>query len=297
MAGRGNEERMAECIMSERKILEQVHHPFIVNMHRTFQDESFLYMLMEFVPGGEVFSHLRQAGRFRKSMTQFYAAQIVLVFEYLHSMEIAYRDLKLENLLIATNGYIRMIDFGFAKHLPNNGKTYTRIGTSEYLAPEVIEGIGHGLPVDWWTLGVLVYEMLLGTSPFYHDKEDRVFEKVLSGKINFPRPFQVEITPKHSHQEANMLVSESEEPDFIRRLLTQAPRARLGSRGVTEVKSHRFFKGIDWSALRDFETPAPFVPELENAWDLSMFLQFPEGLQYDMESTVAPRHQALFADF
>eukprot|EP00656_Telonema_subtile_P036832 TRINITY_DN4089_c0_g1_i4.p1 TRINITY_DN4089_c0_g1~~TRINITY_DN4089_c0_g1_i4.p1 ORF type:complete len:364 (+),score=58.22 TRINITY_DN4089_c0_g1_i4:278-1369(+) len=269
-------------IMSERKILGRVQHPFIVNLHRTFQTKSYLYMLMEFVPGGEVFYHLRRATRYPMATAQFYAAQIVLVLEYLHAMRVAYRDLKPENLLLGSNGYLRVVDFGFAKYIDEGGKTFTMCGTPEYLAPEIITTHGHSLEVDWWALGIFVYEMLVGSTPFYDDNQSEVYSRVLAGRIPFPSTFDCIAK------------------DIVRRLLITDPTARIGCllRGAEDVKRHKFFRGVDWGGLYSEEIPAPFVPRLKGPWDCSLFEKYPED-----ECTLPPpgeltaEQNAHFAEF
>ncbi|KAG8867412.1 serine/threonine protein kinase, AGC [Serendipita sp. 405] len=152
--------RQVEHVNAERFILARIRHPFIVDLYATFQDNLNIYMLLSYVPGGELFSHLRRAHRFSPDVTRFYLAIIVLALRYLHSYNIIYRDLKPENLLLDHRGYLRITDFGFAKVVDD--RTWTLCGTPEYLAPEIIQSDGHGKAVDWWACGILCYEMLVG---------------------------------------------------------------------------------------------------------------------------------------
>ena len=158
--------RQVQHIVSEKNILARINFPFIVNLYLgltrlcTFQDNRYVFLLEEYVIGGEMFSHLRRARRFTNEMTRFYAAEITLALEYLHNLNIIYRDLKPENLLLDHNGHIKIADFGFAKIVPD--RTWTLCGTPEYLAPEIIQSRGHGRAVDWWALGILIFEMLAG---------------------------------------------------------------------------------------------------------------------------------------
>lgn len=149
-----------EHIKSEVKILSKLSHPFIVNLLGHFQDDGKLYLLLEYVQGGELFSYLRKQGNLPEDISKFYVAQLVLAFAHLHQMGIIYRDLKPENLLITNNGYLKVTDFGFAKEVKD--RTWTLCGTPEYLAPEIIQSKGHGKAVDWWAIGVLLFEMLAG---------------------------------------------------------------------------------------------------------------------------------------
>lgn len=152
--------KQVEHISCERSILGTVDHAGIVNLFCTFQDNLNIYMLLEFVQGGELFSHLRRAVRFSADVTRFYASNIILVLEYLHNRNLIYRDLKPENLLLDSFGYLKVTDFGFAKYVPD--RTFTLCGTPEYLAPEIINSAGHGKAADWWAFGVLLFEMLCG---------------------------------------------------------------------------------------------------------------------------------------
>ncbi|KAG9290589.1 hypothetical protein G9A89_020959 [Geosiphon pyriformis] len=250
--------KQVEHINSEKQILSQVHHPFIVNLFCTFQDDRNLYMLLEYVIGGELFSHLRKAGRFSNDVTRFYAAEIILAIEYLHSKDIIYRDLKPENLLLDSRGHVKITDFGFAKKVED--RTWTLCGTPEYLAPEIIQSKGHGKAVDWWALGILIFEMLAGYPPFFDDNPFGIYEKILAGKIQFPSHFD-----PHAK-------------DLIKRLLTADRTKRLGNlRGASEdVKKHKWFRGVDWQGLFDRRTQAPIVPPYQHPGDTSNFEKYPE---------------------
>jgi len=157
--------KQVEHINAERYILSRVQHPFVVDLFATFQDSLNVYMLMSYVPGGELFTHLRRAQCFTPDVTRFYLATIILALKYLHSFNIIYRDLKPENLLLDSRGYLRLTDFGFAKIVDD--RTWTLCGTPEYLAPEIIQSDGHGKAADWWACGILCYEMLVGWPPFF----------------------------------------------------------------------------------------------------------------------------------
>eukprot|EP00079_Xenopus_tropicalis_P033178 XP_017946949.1 PREDICTED: cAMP-dependent protein kinase catalytic subunit PRKX isoform X2 [Xenopus tropicalis] len=177
--------KQEQHVHNEKSVLKEVNHPFLVKLFWTSHDDRFLYMLMEYVPGGELFSYLRNMGRFNNSTGLFYSTEIICAIEYLHSKEIVYRDLKPENILLDKEGHIKLTDFGFAKKLSD--RTWTLCGTPEYLAPEVIQSKGHGRAVDWWALGILIFEMLSGFPPFFDDNPFGIYQKILAGKIDFPR--------------------------------------------------------------------------------------------------------------
>lgn len=170
-------------------------HPFVTNFVASFSDHEFLYLLLDYIPGGELFTYLRKHRRFDEEMARFYAAEIVLVLEYLHEHQggIAYRDMKPENLLLDAQGHIKLVDFGFAKRLGNNNnehavETYTLCGTPEYLAPEVIHNKGHTTAVDWWALGILIYEFLTGYPPFWHQNPIEIYKQYAKPTISVSRP-------------------------------------------------------------------------------------------------------------
>jgi len=272
--------KQVEHVNSERNILGQLSHPFIVKLYQSFQNEQSLYMLLEYVIGGELFSHLRKAGRFTNEVTRFYAAEIVSAIEYMHSFDIVYRDLKPENLLLDYSGHIKITDFGFAKRVED--RTWTLCGTPEYLAPEIIQSKGHGKAVDWWSLGILIYEMLAGFPPFFDDHPFGIYEKILSGKMSFPSHF------------------DTAAKDLIRKLLTADRTRRLGNlkNGVDDIKHHKWFKGIDWGELTSKSQAAPIVPEVRHEGDTQNFEDYPEPIEEENSvSETNLEYQELFVDF
>merc|ERR1719238_1772115 len=188
-------------------------------------------MLFPYVVGGELFSYLRRAGNFPAATTLFYSAEIVSALEYLHSLSIIYRDLKPENLLLDRDGHIKITDFGFAKKVSD--RTWTLCGTPEYLAPEIIQSKGHNKAVDWWALGILIYEMLAGYPPFYAENPLGIYEKILAGKVDWPRHLDVKAK------------------DLIKRLLTPDRAKRFGclKNGADDIQKHKWYKGMDWDML------------------------------------------------
>ena len=253
--------KQVEHIISERNILLDVHHPFIVQLYGTFQDERYVYLIMEYVIGGEFFTHLRHAGHLSNDAARFYAAQIVLIFQYLHSKDIVYRDLKPENLLLDNDGNLKITDFGFAKHVEL--RTWTLCGTPEYIAPEILLNKGHGKPVDWWALGILIYEMLSGSPPFVDEEPMGIYRKILAGKIEFPRYFD---------RHAKDLIANLLQPDITKRF------GNLKS-GVEDIKRHKWFSGLDWSALYTKNVTPPFVPDVRSPTDTHNFESYPDSVE------------------
>jgi serine/threonine protein kinase len=251
--------KQVDHVMSEKSILARLCHPFIVNMYGCFQDPQYFCMVLEYVVGGEFFTHLRKAGRWDDATACFYAAQITSIFEYCHSLNIVYRDLKPENILLTADGYLKLTDFGFAKVIEH--RTYTLCGTPEYIAPEVLLNKGHGKPVDWWTLGILIYEMIVGYPPFVDDDPMGIYQKILSGKIVFPKLFS------------------KDAKGLVKKLLTADLGKRYGNlkNGVDDIKEHKWFKPIDWMALYEKKVQTPFKPKVKSEEDTSMFDDYPDS--------------------
>eukprot|EP00123_Amoebidium_parasiticum_P017267 comp23777_c0_seq1/m.41223 comp23777_c0_seq1/g.41223 ORF comp23777_c0_seq1/g.41223 comp23777_c0_seq1/m.41223 type:complete len:528 (-) comp23777_c0_seq1:42-1625(-) len=220
--------------------------PFVVHAVGCFQDADCLYFVMEYVAGGELFAHLRAAQnhRFSEKRARFYICEVLLALQHMHEMEhIVYRDIKPENMLLDESGHVKIIDFGFAKHLEEDERTYTFCGTPDYLAPEVIRNQGYGIEADYWALGVLIYELLVGHAPFMtvdpRTGRNR-YDDILAGRVSFPK----DIAP--------------EAKDLILALLEVDPKKRLGAhKGMQEIKDHRWFKGVDWDAMLRMEVKAP----------------------------------------
>ena len=181
------EQEQIENTILEKNILENINYPLLCNLIFCFQTEERIYFIMPFLSGGELFQHLRKFRTFDEPKVKFYSSQIALAIEYLHNKGIIYRDLKPENILMDEKGYLRLADFGMAKKLNNNEKAMSFYGTPEYLAPEIIIGEGHDKNADWWSFGILIYEMLCGLPPFYVENLERMYELIKSGPLKFPK--------------------------------------------------------------------------------------------------------------
>ncbi|XP_061431308.1 cAMP-dependent protein kinase catalytic subunit PRKX [Lethenteron reissneri] len=271
-------------VQSEKDILRDVQpHPFIIQLFWTHHDERFLYMLMEFVSGGELFSYLRTDGRFAASRAAFFAAEITCALAYLHSRAVVYRDLKPENVLLDRDGHVKLTDFGFAKILQDRRvATWTMCGTPEYLAPEIIQSKGYGKGVDWWALGVLIFEMLCGYPPFYDEVPINIYKKILDGKVEFPRQPQLDLFSK----------------DLIKKLLASDRTRRLGNMkdGAEDVKRHRWFKHIDWALVPQRKLKPPIIPKVSHAGDISNFESYPEEDWKDA-AVIPAKDREPFRDF
>lgn len=250
--------KQVDHVHNERSLLARLNHPFIIRLYAAMQDERHLYMLMEYAPGGELFHYLRKAGRFDVATARFYAAELVLALEYMHIYGIAYRDLKPENLLLDSDGHLKLADFGFAKLVPD--LTWTLCGTPEYLAPEIIHGKGYGRSVDWWALGVLIYEMMVGAPPFNGDNPTAVYEKIFNGTVSYPTSI---LAPPSIELISGLLT------------LDVAHRWGCGSVGVAMIKKAAFFSGIDWALLEARAYRAPILPQPEKEEDMNLALNFP----------------------
>jgi len=269
--------KQVDHIKSEKQILSRLSHPYIVSLYSAFQDSLYLLMLMEYVIGGELFSQLRKVGRFSNATARFYAQEILLAFEYMHTLDIVYRDLKPENLLIDSKGHIKITDFGFAKVVTD--RTWTLCGTPEYLAPEIIQSKGHGKGVDWWALGILIYEMLAGFPPFSDENPYDIYKKILQGDFECPEHFSREAA------------------DIVRKLLTADRTKRYGclKNGSKDIKDHPWFSDVDWMMALAGRIKPPYVPAVGGPEDTIHFDQYP-----DSNESLAPLSQAdqdVFRDF
>ncbi|OAA58304.1 serine/threonine-protein kinase [Cordyceps fumosorosea ARSEF 2679] len=240
--------------LAERSVLAQINNPFIVPLKFSFQSPEKLYFVLAFVNGGELFFHLQKDGRFDVNRARFYTAELLCALECLHGFSVIYRDLKPENILLDYQGHIALCDFGLCKlDMKDEDRTNTFCGTPEYLAPELLLAHGYNKTVDWWTLGVLLYEMLTGLPPYYDENTNEMYRKILSEPLHFP-----DIVPPAAK-------------DLLTKLLNRDPRQRLGANGSAEIKAHPFFHAIDWRKLLQRKYEPTFKPSVADALDTGNF--------------------------
>jgi serine/threonine protein kinase len=242
--------------------LSEVKHPFIVKIHYAFQTKKHLVLVLDFLCGGELFFHLQRSKRFSESRARFYAAEIGLALEHIHSKNIIYRDLKPENLVLDRQGHVVLTDFGLAKREVKD-MTHTFCGTPEYMAPELIQKKGHTFAVDWWSLGIFLYEMVHGLPPFYTQNVSEMYELILTRPLTFPGNFSPELR------------------SILTRLLERDPSKRLQS--GDEFRRHPFFRDVQWDRLMAKDIKPEFVPDITSN-DLKYF-----DKQFTQESTKVPQ--------
>ncbi|KAF1808530.1 Pkinase-domain-containing protein [Eremomyces bilateralis CBS 781.70] len=272
--------KQVEHTNDERRMLQRVKHPFLITLWGTFQDARNLYMVMDFVEGGELFSLLRKSQRFPNPVAKFYAAEVTLALDYLHSMNIIYRDLKPENLLLDRHGHLKITDFGFAKEVPDI--TWTLCGTPDYLAPEVVASKGYNKSVDWWSLGILIFEMLCGFTPFWDGGSPmKIYENILKGRVKYP---------PYIHPDAQ---------DLLQKLITPDLTKRLGNLhgGSKDVMTHPWFAEVTWERLAKKDIDAPYVPPVKAGMgDSSQFDKYAEETE-PYGAGGDDQHGRLFVDF
>ena len=252
------EREQEEHTKTEQKILKINDNPFIVKLYFSFQDNENLYIVTEFMQGGELFFHLHKEKKFNEERTIFYASQIILALEGLHKENIIYRDLKPENILLGVDGYIKLTDFGLSKILKSrNKRTYTICGTPQYLAPEILEDEGYSKMVDWWSLGCLIFEMLAGRKVFMIPKNNALTPELYKKKIDFPDYLSKEAV------------------DIITKFLEYNPKNRLGygTNGINDIKNHQFFKNINWDDIynKKIIVDEKYIPKVKDKMDLKNF--------------------------
>ncbi|XP_050404797.1 ribosomal protein S6 kinase alpha-5 [Patella vulgata] len=282
--------KTTEHTKTERQVLEAIREsPFLVTLHYAFQTDAKLHLILDYVSGGEMFTHLYQRERFNENDVKIYIGEIVLALETLHKLGIIYRDIKLENILLDDEGHIVLTDFGLSKEfLPSDDthRAYSFCGTIEYMAPEVVKGgaTGHTFAVDWWSLGVLTYELLTGASPFTVDGEkntqSEISRRILKCDPPMPKTFSSQVK------------------DFIQRLLIKDPSKRLGATGAAAVKNHKFFKNLEWDDLANKKIEAPFAPQIRHELDVGNFSEeFTNMAATDSPAIVPTNVEKLFKGY
>ena len=273
-----------EHTKNERNLMVKLNCPFLLNIKFAFQDESKLYLVSEFMQGGDLYYHLKKEKNFTDEKARFYIIEIILGLEFLHKNKIIYRDLKPENILLDSEGHIKISDFGISKILKDhNEKAFTMCGTPQYLAPEVIINKGYDNTVDWWSLGCLLYEMLTGNKPFNISKENKINPKVYEEKIDYP-------------EDMNSIAV-----NLIKKLLVVNPKQRLGygDNDAKKIKNHKYFEGVDWDKYYNKDIEPPFIPDLNGETDLKYFETFynDENSFSNRPTIISKSRQTEFNDF
>ncbi|KAJ7108428.1 AGC/PKA protein kinase [Mycena crocata] len=277
--------KQVEHTNNEQRMLECVTYPFIINLWGYFQDTANLYMVMDFVPGGELFTLLRRSNRFPDPVAKFYGAEVALALNHLHGLGIIYRDLKPENVLLNADGHIKVADFGFAKAVDTT--TWTLCGTPDYLAPEVIGQQRYNKSVDWYALGILIYEMLFGLPPYHMAEPNHMilYDRIQAG------PSKAAFPPAAFSDQAK---------DLIMRLMEGDPSKRFGNmrHGAADVFAHPWFREVDWTRLEAREITAPYLPRIAGEGDASAFDKYPEDNAAEKYGEITPDpNGSLFPDF
>eukprot|EP01135_Chromosphaera_perkinsii_P009288 Nk52_evm40s1705 gene=Nk52_evmTU40s1705 len=248
--------KQVQHTIQEKQVLSKLHHPLCLSLVSAFKDNESLFMVTEYIVGGELYTLLKLCGRLEEKMTKFYVSEVLVAIDYLHSLGIVYRDLKPENILITAKGHIKLIDFGFAKEI-GNGKAKSFVGSPVYIAPEVIKTReGYGKSCDLWSIGVLTVELLSGHLPFKNQNMTVLFNLICKSAYHPPSFFS------------------EDEKSFVQGLLTKSPLLRLGcgKRGAQEVKEHPFFKHTDWELVEKCKTTPPYIPPFHSKGDTGNFL-------------------------
>ena len=256
-------EELNDNILLEKNILMGAQSEFILNLSFFYQTNERVYFITPFIKGGDLYHKLKKDIFLKEDLVRFYSAQIAITLQYLHDLGIAYRDLKPENILINEDGYIKLCDFGASIKLHGTEQNSNFAGSPEYASPEMINYQGHTRMTDWWSLGILIYEMLYGYTPFFNMDKDRMYELITNGSISFPKYINV----KDNGEEIKYKVSE-EAKSVINRFLEKDPGKRLGREGLEEIQKEPFFYGINFDDLKKKKYKASFIPNI-NLDDLS----------------------------
>lgn len=234
-----------ESLLNEKKVLQCMNFPFFVPLDFFFLDFKYIYFVMPFIRGGEFYQYIVKVGQISENDAKFYTSQAVLAIEYLHCLGLAHRDLKLENILLDRTGYIKITDFGLCKRL--RGRTWSNVGTPCYMAPEILHNKGYDVAVDWWSIGIIIYEIVFGQPPFFHDNT-----LIINNMICFEEYY---IPPYFSKSLKSLL----------RKMLMKDPLKRLGNlkNKAKDIKEHRWYKSIDWNLILNRKVKAPYIPKID----------------------------------
>ncbi|KAJ3216024.1 hypothetical protein HK099_006094 [Clydaea vesicula] len=272
--------------ISERNVLVQASSPFLVSLKFSFQTPEKLYLVLDYINGGELFFHLQKESSFTISRAKFYTQELIAAISHLHLNNIVYRDLKPENILLDSTGHICLVDFGLSKeNIKFDDKTHTFAGTAEYLAPEVLAGQGYNKAVDWWALGILFYEMTTGLPPFYSENTNLMYNRILTSPLTFP-----DNNPDFTDAAKSLCLG----------LLERDPRRRLGGgiEDADEIKRHVFFDGVDWEKVNSKRYTPPFKPHVESSEDTrNISPEFTNTMPVDTPSQDAPISETLQKNF
>ena len=250
--------KLVDHIYNEYTLLKSLSHPFILNIKgKYFKDPKYIYFLYDFIPGGDLYHLLKTMQKFPIDYTKFYAAHIVCILDYMHNKNIVYRDIKPENFMIYNNGYLKLIDLGLAKDISEDNRTFTCCGTPQYTAPEVIKGEGYDISVDWWSFGIILYEMLIGSVPFDNENGDvaDIYDKIIKNEYTIPKD-----------------IDESAK-NLIRKLLKTNPNKRIGCNHnkIKDIFDHPFFDNFDWNNFIFSKLQPPYVPFVNSQSDTTNF--------------------------
>ncbi len=290
-----NDDEDIDWVQTEKHVFEQAtNHPFLVGLHSCFQTESRLFFVIEYLCGGDLMYHMQRQRKLPEDHARFYGAEIAIALDYLHSKCIIYRDLKLDNVLLDREGHIKLTDYGMCKEGLRKGEyTSTFCGTPNYIAPEMLRGESYDYSVDWWALGVLLYEMMAGKSPFDINEsqvenpdlrtEDHLFQVILEKPIRIPR------------------VLSTKAASILKSFLQKLPIERLGYNGLPEIQEHMFFKNIDFNKVEQKLEKPPYKPQVSSERDLAnideLFTKEPVVLTPDTPNTLARLNQNEFEGF
>jgi len=273
-------EELQENILLEKNILIEAQCEFILSLSFFFQTNERIYYLTPFIKGGDLYHKLKTDKFFKEDLVKFYSAQIAVALQYLHDLGIVYRDLKPENILLNDDGYIKLCDFGAAIKLHGVEKNYNFAGSPEYASPEMINYLGHTVMTDWWSFGILIYEMLYGFTPFFNLDKDRMYDLIINGSISFPQYFN---SSNENGEKIKEYKVSDEAKNLINKLLEKDPGKRLGREGFEEIKKDPFFYGINFDGLNNKKHKALFIPNI-NENDLTNNFE-EEYLNLDIEES------------